>query len=147
VSTQRRLIAAAGFSAVVFGIAVFLPWVAAADGADQVAGWGSGYYPQFRGMLVIACAAVAVACLAAAWSAAPAHDGRGALAAVVVVAVVAIVATASVIAGPAAFIGTAQTSGVRPGAVVALIAEVATGLAAAAAAAAQGVPDGATFIA
>jgi hypothetical protein len=121
---RRHLHVAAALGAMVFGVAVFLPWVGSGDGAVQVAGWGSGYAPRLRGMLVIACAGVAVSCLAAAMFTATGRSGWRALAGAELAAIVALVASLSVVVGTAGFIGVAGDAHLAPGLVVALFGEV-----------------------
>jgi len=123
---RRGLITVAVLGAVVFGLAVFLPWAGVTGGSVQVAGWGSGGTPRLRGMLVITCAAVALACLASPPLAGEGRTARLSLVAAAVAASVALVATLSVLTGLAAFVGTSRTAGAAFGLVVAAAGEVVT---------------------
>lgn len=136
-AARGRLIIVAAVGAAVFGVAVFLPWAAAAGGLIQVAGWGSGYTPRLRGMLVIACAATALACLAASpiAGAHPARRPQATLVAAAGAALVALVATLLVLGGLAAFAGTSHRTTAGFGLGVALAGEAVTLVAAALAAA------------
>jgi hypothetical protein len=122
---QRRLSAVAAAGSVLFGVAVFLPWAQASDRSVQLAGWGSGYTPQLRGMLVITCAAVALACLAAPLTMGVVRSVRLVIGCAEVAAVVALAATVSVVSSPAEFAGTAA-AGVAAGCWLALFGEAAT---------------------
>jgi hypothetical protein len=127
---RRGLITVAVLGAVVFGLAVFLPWAGVTGGSVQVAGWGSGGTPRLRGMLVITCAAVALACLASPPLAGEGRTARLSVVAAAVAASVALVATLSVLTGLAAFVGTPRSAVAAFGLLAAVVAEVVTVLAA-----------------
>ncbi|MHB8717907.1 MAG: hypothetical protein ACYDAC_03310 [Candidatus Dormibacteria bacterium] len=117
--SRPRLLAAGAVADAVLGVAVFLPWAGVTLGTASVAGWGSPPTPRLLGLFVLAAAATALTLRGGSLLVAAGERAAPAMAASLLDGAAAIL-TLTVVAAPAAFVGTATTSSVRAGAWLAL---------------------------